>query len=300
MEPEKPKNLIPVSQSTKQKIDPRTIRISTASTDKSSLPTGSLNKSIEVVIGGSLLNDEKEIDPKTLTVPTSQPKQQHPPHSSDESIETGKESDDDGIQITNAECIAAIFKDIPEGSYAAVCFKPADPNSGGWIARRADLAIETLPAGNNNYLNCSSFYVGEDGSFLVRKERFAACHFLVLDDVGTKIPNERLGNFEFTWMNETSPGNYQVVILFTKPITDGAEAERLLNALIDAGLCDPGASGPLTRWARLPVGINGKPKYVNKIDKLFWCKLVKWHPERRYTPQEIIDALKLKPVSSRN
>jgi hypothetical protein len=302
MEPEKPKNLIPVPQSTKQKIDPKTIRISTPSSGKSSPPIGSQNKPLEVGKGRSLLNDEKEIDPKTLTVPTSQPKQQpltlHPA----ESTETDKSNEGDGIQIniTNAEFINAVFQDIPQGAYAAVCSKPGDPAKGGWLAQRADSTVAQLAADHNNYFNCSSFYPGEDGSFLARKERFAAYQCVVLDDIGTKISLKRLENFKVSWKLETSPGNYQVGIILAEPITEGAEAEHLLKTLIDAGLCDPGASGPLARWMRLPIGINGKSKYVNKIGKLFRCRLVKWHPERRYTPQEIIDALKLKPVSSRN
>jgi hypothetical protein len=60
------------------------------------------------------------------------------------------------------------------------------------------------------------------------------------------------------------PRKYQGGILFDEPITDGAVAVRLLNAVIDAGLCDAGATGPLSRWARLPVAINGKPKYADE------------------------------------
>ena len=148
-------------------------------------------------------------------------------------------------------------------------------------------------AETNNYIGCSSFYPGDDGSFKARKAHFAACHFLMLDDLGTKVPLDRLGGFELSWLIETSPGNHQGGIILAEPLTDGAVAVRLLNAVIDAGLCDAGATGPLSRWARLPVAINGKPKYANKAGEPFQCRLLQWHPENRYTPQEVVDRLQL-------
>ena len=68
---------------------------------------------------------------------------------------------------------------------------------------------------------------------------------------------------------------------------------RLLNAVIDAGLCDAGATGPLSRWARLPVAINGKPKYADNAGAPFQCRLIEWRPDKRYSPQEIVDRLQL-------
>ena len=115
----------------------------------------------------------------------------------------------------------------------------------------------------------------------------------MLDDLGTKVPLDRLGNFELSWLIETSPGNYQGGIILDAPITDGAVAVRLLNAVIDAGLCDAGATGPLSRWARLPVAINGKPKHADKAGVPFRCRLIEWRPDKRYSLQEIVDRLEL-------
>ena len=182
---------------------------------------------------------------------------------------------------------------LPEGAFAAVCSKSGDPDLGGWLARRADQVANSLAAENNNYVGCSSFYPGDDGSFKARKTRFAACHFLMLDDLGTKVPLDRLGGFELSWLIETSPGNHQGGIILAEPITDGAVAVRLLNAVIDSGLCDAGATGPLSRWARLPAAINGKPKYSDKSGAPFQCRLIEWRPNKRYSPQEIVDCLQL-------
>lgn len=193
--------------------------------------------------------------------------------------------------ISNSEFIAAVFPILPEGAFTAMCSKSGDPSSGGWAARRADQAV-ALCAGDNNYVNCASFYPDDDGSFKARKAKFAACHFLMLDDLGTKVPMERLADFKLSWLIETSPGNYQGGIILAEPLTDGAQAERLLNALISAGLCDAGASGPLSRWARLPVAINGKRKYV--VDgESFQCRLIEWQPSARYTVEQIVNGFQL-------
>ena len=210
-----------------------------------------------------------------------------------EPAEAGKGGKGGDFQITNAEFIAAVFPHLPEGASAAVCSKRGNPDLGGWPCRRADQVAAGLAAENNNYLSCASFYPGDDGSFKARKAQFAACHFLLLDDLGTKVSLDRLDGFELSWLIETSPGNHQGGIILAEPLTDGPAAVRLLNAVIDAGLCDAGATGPLSRWARLPVAINGKPKYADAAGTPFQCRLIEWRPDNRYTPQEIVDRLQL-------
>lgn len=210
-----------------------------------------------------------------------------------EPAEAGKGGEGGDFQITNAEFVAAVFQHLPEGAFAAVCSKGGDPVLGGWHASRADLAAKGLSTRTNNYIGCSSFYPGDDGSFRARKAQFAACHFLMLDDLGTKVPLDRLIGFELSWLIESSPGNYQGGIILAEPLTDGAMVIRLLDAVIDAGLCDAGASGPLSRWARLPVAINGKAKYSDQAGTPFQCRLVEWRPDVRYTPREIVDRLQL-------
>lgn len=210
-----------------------------------------------------------------------------------EAPEAGNGGEGGDFQISNAEFVAAVFPQLLEGAFAAACSKGGDPGLGGWTASRADQVVANLSAANNNYLGCASFYPGDDGSFKARKAQFAACHFLMLDDLGTKVPLDRLAGFELSWLIETSPGNHQGGIILAEPLTDGAVAVRLLNAVIDSGLCDGGATGPLSRWARLPVAINGKPKYAGEDGVPFQCRLIEWRPDARYTPQEIVDRLQL-------
>ena len=197
------------------------------------------------------------------------------------------------MPITNAAFVAAVFPRLPEGAFAAVCSKIGAPGLGGWSASRADQVAVNLSAANNNYVGCASFYPGDDGSFKARKAQFASCHFLMLDDLGTKVPQDRLAGLDLSWLIETSPGNHQAGIILAEPLIDGAAAVRLLDALIAAGLCDAGATGPLRRWARLPVSINGKAKHADEAGAPFQCRLIEWRPEARYTPQEILDRLQL-------
>ena len=207
--------------------------------------------------------------------------------------EAGKGGEGGVFPITNVEFVAAVFPTMPEGAFVAVSSKGGDPDIAGWPARRFDPTTGGGSAETNNYVVCSTFYPGDDGSFKARKAQFSACHFLMLDDLGTKVPLDRLDGFELSWLIETSPGNHQGGIILAEPLTDGSVAVRLLNAVIDAGLCDAGATGPLSRWARLPVGINGKQKHVGEDGAPFQCRLLEWQPDNRYTPEEIVDRLQL-------
>jgi len=212
----------------------------------------------------------------------------------EEGGEDGESGKDIEVALTNEEFIAAVFKNIPQDAYAAICSKKDDPKIRGWKARRVDPSVSScLIETNNNYVGCSSFYIGNDGSFRALKAQFAACHFLMLDDLGTKISFDRLNGLKLTWLIETSPGNHQGGIVLTEPIVDGDIAVRLLNSIIEAGMCDAGASGPLYRWARLPVAINGKLKYKDDEGKPFQCVLKQWRPSVTYSPDELIDLLQI-------
>ena len=195
---------------------------------------------------------------------------------------------DPPIDISNAEFISAIFS---EDVNVAVCSKQGDPTLGGWIAQKFNENV-VLDSTTNNYVNCSTFH--DDETFNVKKENFKALHFILLDDLGTKIPIERLGGFKPTWMIETSPGNFQAGIALKVPITDIREAESLQKSILTAGYGDKGAGG-VSRWARSPNAINGKDKYLDEDGKPFQCKLVEWHPDVRYSIEELIEKLQLAP-----
>lgn len=204
-------------------------------------------------------------------------------------------ADEAGDQVvSNAEFAAAIFRAVPEGASAVVCSLRGDPAAArGWPAQPLSDVDTVCPRGNNNYLNGSSFYPDADGEVKARKSSFAACHALMLDDLGTKVAMDRLGEFEPSWLIESSADNHQAGIILDPPLVNAEDAERLLKAIVVAGLCDPGSTGPTSRWLRLPVGVNGKPKHADEHGAPFRCGLKQWRPERRYTVEQVMAGLKL-------
>jgi hypothetical protein len=207
------------------------------------------------------------------------------------SVASPSEQDESEIAITVPEFMSAVFGALPEGYYAAVASFPGDPKlQKGWTALRYDKGTCTIDATTNNYVACSSYRMGYDGSFNAKKDRFGACCFAMFDDIGTKVPHERFRGMPPSWRVETSPGNFQYGFIFKTPIQDGEVASLLFDCLTDqAGLGDKGASGAMYRWARLPIGINGKEKYKQDDGTPFQCRLVTWQPGNRYEWSELFD-----------
>ena len=201
--------------------------------------------------------------------------------------------------ITNKTFADAVFHTIPEGAYKyGTTFKePPDlaPNGvwfGGVIKDRSLKGRSNYTSGEANcFYVVSSFYPDADRKVYRRKAQFAAAHVVTLDDIGdgpsAKISWDKVilpGSFVI----ETSPDNCQVGYILKTPETDADYFNRTVDALIEQGLAsptDPGMKG-VTRYVRFPVGTNNKTKY----DPPHKHVLKEWHPERRYTLQDIIDA----------
>jgi hypothetical protein len=192
--------------------------------------------------------------------------------------------------ISNDQFLSAIFGNDFKLERPLVCFKSGDPGAvDGWPAKA--WPCDTSDSSLNWYGLPSLFAPNDAGRYRALKNLAGDVYCAMLDDVGTRVPLDRIAACPATWMIETSPGNYQAGYVFDAPI-DKEQADALKAALIEAQLCDKGASGGSARWMRLPVAINGKPKYGTPS---FQCKLTEWHPERRYTVDDIIDRLELAP-----
>ena len=200
-----------------------------------------------------------------------------------------------GHEVSNEAFIAAVFHTLPVNAVVAVCTKPGDPSSGGWYPLRAQTQCQQLTPVNNNYVNGASVMPLASGEVKVTSGQAAAVHFLMLDDVGTKVPREKLEGLMPTWEIETSPGNSQIGLVFEVPMRDPSEFKSLQAATIATGLCDPGANG-LVRWARLPHGVNGKAKHQATNGQHFQCRMTQWNPEQRFSCSAIMDVLRLTPV----
>ncbi len=194
--------------------------------------------------------------------------------------------------VSNGEFLRAVFGDDLADVRPVVVSFAGDPTSapgkvwfGGPWQGSADMT-ESLPGDANNYFSLAVFKPDEAGQYRRQKARFHALHTVMLDDVGSKVAMERL-TLPPSWMLETSPGNHQAGYLLREPLTDGLAADKLMNAIVAANLCDPGANGPRARLARLPVAVNGKhaPPFV--------CRMLAWSPELRYSVEELVDGLQL-------
>jgi hypothetical protein len=199
------------------------------------------------------------------------------------------------MSITNDEFLQTVFAAAPEGARPIVASfrgNPAHPPAGAWTGEPW-ITGWRFRASSNNYVSLASFLPDDAGRYRRRKVQFARLHALVFDDVGTKVAQERV-TLPATWWIETSAGNFQVGYLLEEPIADGPLADRLMDAVVGAGLCDPGANGPRARLVRLPVGANGKHTPA------FQCRLVRWSPDLRYSVEALVEGLQLELVPSRN
>lgn len=199
--------------------------------------------------------------------------------------------------VTNSEFLLVVFGDtLVETRPVVVSFEgnPAKVPAKAWFGRpwaNAPEPTSNLPTTANNYFSLAVFKPDDAGQYRRQKARFHALHSVMLDDVGTKVAMERL-TLPPSWVLETSPGNHQAGYLLQEPLTDGAVADRLMNAIVAAGLCDPGANGPRARLARLPDAINGKHTPP------FPCRMVSWSPELRYSTHQLIEGLQLEMAST--
>ena len=199
---------------------------------------------------------------------------------------------DETYFVGNGELLLTVFGvELGEARPVVVSFtgNPRTVPRKVWFGRpwqgSTDMAI-ALPADANNYFSLAVFKPDEAGKYRRQKARFHALHAVMLDDVGNKVSMERL-TLRPSWLIETSPGNCQAGYLLREPLTDGLAADRLMNAIVAAGLCDPGANGPRARLARLPVAVNGK------CSPPFACRMLAWSPELRYSVEELANGLQL-------
>ena len=198
--------------------------------------------------------------------------------------------------VGNGEFLLAVFGELVEVRPVVVSFEgnPASAPPKVWFGRpwqgTPDMAV-SLPASGNNYFSLAVFRPDEAGHFRRQKARFQALYAVMLDDIGTKVALERL-TLPPSWLLETSPGNHQAGYLLGVPLADGSVADRLMNAIVAAGLCDPGANGPRARLARLPIAVNGKHTPP------FQCRMVEWSPELRYSVEDLVDGLQLEIAST--
>ncbi|HEY6527397.1 MAG TPA: hypothetical protein VIZ65_01795 [Cellvibrionaceae bacterium] len=202
---------------------------------------------------------------------------------------------DETYSVTNEEFMTAVFNELQEARPIVVTFRdsPATAAPKCWFGRPWGTKV-SLPPSTNNYFSLAVFCKNDNGRYYRKKEAFHSLYAVYLDDVGSKVNFEQL-SIRPTWLLETSAGNYQAGYLLDKPLTDAGTADSLMKAIINAGLCDPGAGGPCARLARLPLASNSKSKPP------FPCRMAQWNPNLRYSVEDLVNGFQLEmlPTQSR-
>ncbi|WP_197541196.1 hypothetical protein [Legionella fallonii] len=172
-----------------------------------------------------------------------------------------------------------------------VSFKGNPAGKQNWSAKPWNKPSElALSCEANNYFSLARFKPNENDEYRRKKAQFHELGAVMLDDVGSKVATDRI-ILEPSWILETSLNNFQVGYILADPINDYKVADQLINAIVKAGLSDPGANGLTARLARLPVAVNGKHNLS------FHCQLRFWMPDNRYTCQDLIEAFQLKLIN---
>lgn len=196
---------------------------------------------------------------------------------------------------TNDEFLKLMFgEDIDE---AVVCSSTTPPDTDNVLASRRMWKVTPLSGSRGHYKNparqnytcVSSFHSNQDGSISRKLEKFKALHFIVLDDIGSKVTVDprHLGLGEPTCIIETSPGNHQWFYRLTEPLRNASEAAFLMKQVLATSvqgheMTDQGAKG-ITRLCKLPQGMNLK----RKLGTPWQNRVISWCPDLSYTAQEI-------------
>lgn len=194
----------------------------------------------------------------------------------------------------------ALAESLPADERMIYCAFVGDPdkvNLTAWQPRAwrpgRELAEFITPRANA-YMTVSSFVRSADGTFRRRAEGFAAGRALMVDDVGTKVPPERVAALPPSAIVETSSGNFQWWYFLSKPEADRFRFDGLIRAFIEGKLLghDPGMSS-VTRVGRLPGFVNGKAKHNG-----FRTRLVEL-TNRRYSSDELLAGFGLQIIGSK-
>lgn len=209
---------------------------------------------------------------------------------------------EDAAALLNALCGEA----FPEPERLILCGFSGDPEKApsiSWRPRPWRPGRDIVLGDNDNaYVTVSSFFRAGDGSFRRRNETFAAGRALMVDDVGTKVPLERMMKPESdtpllapSAIVETSPNNFQWWYILKEPERDVVRFDAVIRAFITGKLLgvDPGMSG-VTRVGRVPGFLNSKAKYrTDKAPRGFRVRLVQL-TRARYTLDELLGNFELK------
>jgi putative DNA primase/helicase len=201
----------------------------------------------------------------------------------------------DPADLSNDDFLQAMFG--ARIADAFVCSNTTPPDTpdeqarmGMWVGGPLEFSrgLYRLPE-RQNYTCVSTFRRDSEDVYRRQIEYFEALHFIVLDDIGTKVPVDprSLGLGEPTVINETSPGNFQWLYKLSEPITDISLASFLVKQVLSTPvqgqlMTDQGSKG-VTRLCKLPQGMNLKLS----LPQPWQNRVHSWRPDLIYSASEI-------------
>ncbi len=213
------------------------------------------------------------------------------------------------VTATNIEFLRRVFHSKTKEERIWTVTITGDPRQAArndWFGGPARVSnhelYNTAEQALNGYYAVSTFVPKPDGNGNVKCYRrianFARTHVIVCDDIGlgasAKIGPDKI-KLEPSFVLETSPDNFQVGYILREPLERREIADVLQDALIFQGLGaerDPGQKN-VTRYMRLPDGVNAKSEYVDRLGHPFPHTLWVWQPGATYNYQDIIHAYDL-------
>lgn len=189
------------------------------------------------------------------------------------------------MSITNEDFLRAIFDDQYYGAWVTgFSAQPENAGRNDWkgaqFSNGGHLKLQSANI-KNTFTVISVFNKGPDGLVHRRKTQHDKTYLIMIDDVGPKIDRftlESVYGLTPSYRLETSKGNEQWGLILDTPCADVWKVEQLQAGIVKAlGVdgVDPGMFG-VTRYCRLPVGLNNK-KGTNWSHKLHnWCPHVKF------------------------
>lgn len=162
------------------------------------------------------------------------------------------------VLVTNAEFSEPGLPCLRQGAFAAVCSKVSNPDRGGWVVNPADVEGDNLLAEANKYDNCSIVYLCEGVAVKARKQQLAACHFLMLDDLGTKAsPDNTLQGIADRQMLKIGPAAREN----RTAKSSGLPKYQPISIIVDAG----DVLIPAQAEDKALTAFKGRPRYKTPI-----------------------------------
>lgn len=198
----------------------------------------------------------------------------------------------------------AVLGALEPWQFGWVCTFAGDPHQAApavWAGRTyrgtsAQGAILDRAAGQNAYYSAAVLQAAPGGDVQRSKAAFARLAVLLADDMDL----DQLKGTP-TYILQTSPGKHQVGVIVDPADPDAADiglVDRVLAEMARRDGRDP-AGNACVRFARLPVGINGKAGAAHRV------QLLQWNPDQVLTLADAgavlgidLDAIKSQPAGA--